>query len=78
MVNYLHIGLFPLKKRHPDRHQRPNFDQIVTELDVDDDELLVNGPEVEPILGSLGADVDTTSSLYEDLQNAYTAMEIVK
>lgn len=50
----------------------------MTELGVDDDDLLVNGPDVEPIRGILGVDVDTSTDLYDDLQNAYKGMEIVK
>lgn len=63
--------------RHPDRHQRPSFNQLVTELGAGDGDLLMNGPDVEPIRGSLGVDVDNTD-LYEDLQNAYKGMAIVK
>lgn len=77
VVNYFLNGFCRIW-RHPDRHQRPNFDQIVTEFDVDDDELLLNGPHVEPIRGSLGVDVDTNTGLYEDLQYAYKGMGTLK
>ena len=48
------------------------------ELDTRDDELLVNSPDVEPISGRLGGDIEDAAGLYEGLQTAYNGMEIAK
>ena len=65
-------------QRHPDRHYRPPFDEIMHDLGVSDDDLLVNGTDVESIRGRLGDDVEVTSGLYSDLQNAYSGIQIVE
>jgi serine/threonine protein kinase len=63
---------------HPDRHYRPTFDEITNDLGVSDGELLVNGTDVESICGRLGDDVQITSGVYADLQNAYSGTQVVE
>ena len=64
--------------RHPDRHQRPTFANIVDEFGVPDDRLLVNGSNVETICGNLGDAVDRAVGSYADLQNAYKGTAVVQ
>jgi serine/threonine protein kinase len=63
---------------HPDYHYRPDFDEIVRELDTRDEELLINSPNVEPISGKIGGDIQDSAGLYESLQISYNGMEIAK
>ena len=76
MVMNISISIFQF--RHPDRHQRPSFEDIVRELGKSDDELLVNDPSVEEIRGNLGDDMDRAAGLYADLQSAYNGIAITK
>jgi serine/threonine protein kinase len=67
-----------IKCWHPDRHRRPSFEVIVREFGKSDDELLVNEPSEESIVGSIGGDLDGSTGSYIALQNAYTEIAIVK
>ncbi|XP_065833056.1 ephrin type-A receptor 4-A-like isoform X2 [Oscarella lobularis] len=57
---------------NPEYHDRPSFTQVAKLLSGRQDEkILQNKPGEEAICGRLGADLDDSHSLYEDLQALY-------
>ena len=57
--------------RHPDRHERPSFGNIVQRLQEADEFLLTNRKEEKGIEGKLGDALDASENCYTDLQHIY-------
>ncbi len=58
--------------RHPEAHQRPDFNELSTKLSVSNSKLLQKENKSEiPATFKLGADLSHGDDMYEDLQRMY-------